>query len=248
MIKSTCMLVCTFFFLGLLFLPNRISAKQMTMAGNGHIHEDHPTWWHGEGEDKFKRVYLSEDFEFDKPVVELTNSETDILFSVWAINNSCAPLTETITQTKSRTHSVTIGAEETFGATADLAANALFAKIKSTAHASVTFNQNWTGTYQDVTQITTERVVYPCQLLYFYAWKTKYEAEGTIECGSHKIICECMMHQDQVTQFCNWITLTGTGVGWDSYGSEWVQRGLNDPCPCTIHEETQGSVPINVES
>jgi hypothetical protein len=223
--------------LGHLLLPGGTEGKQITFHGNSHIHEAHPIWWHGEGPDRFKRIYLSDDFEFDTPVVELTKSETDILFSMWAINSTCFPETSSVSQSVKRTHSVSLGASETFGGDIDLAAFALFAKLKATAHASVTFNQNWTDSTDDIKEISTSRTVYPCQILYFYAWKTKYEAEGTIECGSHKIICECMIHADQVTQFCNHITLAGKGIGWDGYGYEWVQRGLKDPCPCGVIED-----------
>lgn len=215
-----------------LFSP-RLQAQLPSTPGI-HICQAHPESWHGfEGDCRWKRVSFEDTPGYDPPVITYKNVSIDRVFGQSLHNATCQDQLMSITDERKRIHSVTLSAAEEVGVDVDFGAvTILFAKIKASAHAKVTFNQEWVETFEETITVDTQIHLHPCQKMFYQVWKNKYEAAGYVHLWNHKITCRCFVHLDEQTHYCKKRTIFGEGRGFEYEGREWVQRGLLDPCPC----------------
>lgn len=196
-----------------------------------HVHDLHPTTSHGNqlADGGYARRVALEDGEGFSSIVTLDSDAWEVILDHIENNYTGTPVPVTISQQRSRTHSVSVGGEVSVGGSVEAEAGQLFAKLKATAEANVTFSGSWTGTYEEGINISSSNTV-PPHWSYQYQYKKKSKtASGYVDCYDHKITCQCSNCTYQWVNYCNQVTLTGSAEGWGVESGNWYDLGSNEP-------------------
>ena len=214
-------------------LPAMLALAMSWTAGaqapTGHIHDLHPASPHGPS-DQYTRTSLIENWSGTEQVQQ--DSETiDTLFERRFKNCTCEEVAIEIKEKEERTHEVNLHGELTVGASYEAEAHALMASVKATAHAEVTVGAGYTWTKTKIYEVTQSTKNPKCNIKDFKSTIKRVTASGTKDIADHKIVCTCTCGHEQ-TLYCNFQTLSATGVGFRGQEDEWSAVGSCKPCPC----------------
>lgn len=195
-----------------------------------HIHNQHPSTTHG---GSWKRWMMIDNWTGPKVVV-LDNQQTEELHSERFTNCTCEVVNIKVSETKKRTHKVTVSGSYTTGSSIEASAKALAGEVKATAHASVTIGGGYEYT-NEVTYTIEQSTTNPkCNIKDYRETIERYDAHGEMEAADHKITCKNTTTGATADNYCNKQTITSKGTGFDGRNHIWQTVGpcTTYPCPC----------------
>jgi hypothetical protein len=194
-----------------------------------HIHNNHPTTPHGPN-NQYQRISLTMNW-----VGEIETAPQgpfpETLFAQTFNNCACEEVQISIQETRTRTHSYTLGTQFESGGALAAGASALVGRLTLEAHASVSFNGTYTNSNTVQYQITETTTNPPCNSKSFLQTIDRWTSTGDIEVADHKGVCRCTCGALE-DWYCNLTTLDGSAIGYDNRTSTWTQIGPCSPCPC----------------
>jgi len=200
-----------------------------------HIHAQHPTSTH---DGSWKRWIMIDNWTGPKEVV-LDGQVTENLHTERFTNCTCEEVEIKVSESKKRTHKVSVNGSYTTGSSIEASAKALAGEVKATAHASVTIGGGYEWT-NEVTYTIEQTTTNPkCTIKDYKETIEKYDAHGTMEAADHKVVCKNTSTGATANNYCNKQTITSKGTGFDGRNHIWQTVGPCTGYPCPCDEEPQ---------
>lgn len=168
------------------------------------------------------------------PDVTSEGPTDDPIFENTYENCACGDGNVSVSYTTEREHTVHVDLGVEVGSAVEASASVLAGSIKGSAHANVTLETGWSGSWTQTFTDNFEVPIAECNRKTYKVKRNKYTASGTIDYADCRFVYYISSSDNSYAGYCGKGTIGGDGQGWEGGTSGWYQESNctspNPPC------------------